>query len=211
MQPKTPKLLEDIRDGAAFIAEVTAGKSVDDYRADRLLRQAVERNFEIIGEAVSRLAKLDPDVAARIGNYPQIISFRNVLIHGYDLIDDAQVWRVITNDLPRLEEEVSELLRDNKRPAKVPSCILIRRRTLTPLASMLVSLAFFSASYIALVRSGNRPFGIWLWIALAASIGACIGSLWRRPVVPAIKGAGLGALLAGAVILFSASFARWQE
>lgn len=104
--------MEDIRDGAAFIAEVTAGKTVDDYRADRLLRQAVERNFEIIGEAVSRLAKLGPDVAAQIGSYPQIIAFRNVLIHGYDLINDAQVWKVITDDLPRLEQEVAALLRE---------------------------------------------------------------------------------------------------
>jgi uncharacterized protein with HEPN domain len=53
------------------------------------LRQAVERNFEIIGEAVGRLAKLDPDTSSRIGQYAQIIAFRNLLIHGYDLIDDA--------------------------------------------------------------------------------------------------------------------------
>jgi uncharacterized protein with HEPN domain len=56
MQPKTPKHLEDIHDAAAFILEVTAGKTLEAYRADRLLRQAVERNFEIIGEAVNRLA-----------------------------------------------------------------------------------------------------------------------------------------------------------
>jgi uncharacterized protein with HEPN domain len=110
MQPKTPKLLADARDAAAFIRQITSGKSLDAYRADRLLRQAVERNFEIIGEAVGRLARIDPDVAARIGDHPQIIAFRNVLIHGYDLIDDAQVWRVITNDLPRLEQQVSEIL-----------------------------------------------------------------------------------------------------
>jgi len=60
MQPKTPKLLDDIRDAAAFIRQVTAGKTLDAYRADRVLRQAVERNFEILGEAVSRLARTDP-------------------------------------------------------------------------------------------------------------------------------------------------------
>ena len=55
MQPKTPKLLEDIRDAAAFIQEAVRGKTIDDYRADRILRQAIERNFEIIGEAMKRL------------------------------------------------------------------------------------------------------------------------------------------------------------
>jgi uncharacterized protein with HEPN domain len=110
MQPKTPKLLDDIRDAAAFIRQVTHGKTLEAYRNDRLLRQAVERNFEILGEAVGRLARIDPDLAARIGDHPQIIAFRNVLIHGYDLIDDAQVWQVITDDLARLERQVGELL-----------------------------------------------------------------------------------------------------
>jgi hypothetical protein len=56
MERKSPKLLQDIRDAAAFIRQATADKTLDDYRSDRLLRQAIERNFEIIGEAVGRLA-----------------------------------------------------------------------------------------------------------------------------------------------------------
>jgi uncharacterized protein with HEPN domain len=87
MQPKTPKLLEDIRDAAAFIREIADGKSLDDYHGDRVLRQAIERNFEIIGEAIKRLAQHDPETVAHIGGYRQIIAFRNVLIHGYDLVD----------------------------------------------------------------------------------------------------------------------------
>jgi uncharacterized protein with HEPN domain len=110
MEPKTPKFLEDIRDAAAFVRQATHGKTLDDYRHDRLLRQAVERNFEIIGEAVGRLAKIDPTIAARIGQHAQIIAFRNLLIHGYDLVDDAQVWDVIRNDVPTLEAEVTSLL-----------------------------------------------------------------------------------------------------
>jgi uncharacterized protein with HEPN domain len=104
--------LDDIRAAAAFIRQVTDGKTLEAYCADRLLRQAVERNFEIISEAVGRLARLDPDLAVRIGEHPQIIAFRNVLIHGYDLVDDAQVWQVITHDLPRLEQQAHELLRE---------------------------------------------------------------------------------------------------
>jgi uncharacterized protein with HEPN domain len=110
MERKAAKLLEDIRDAAAFVRQATETKSLEDYRGDRLLRQAVERNFEIIGEAVGRLARLDPETAAKIGDFQQIIAFRNLLIHGYDLIDESQVWEVIRSNLPTLESEVSALL-----------------------------------------------------------------------------------------------------
>lgn len=112
MDAKSPKLLEDICDAAAFVREATQGRTLIDYRQDRLLRHAIERSFEIIGEAVNRLARIDPATAARIGDYPQIIAFRNVLIHGYDLVDDAQVWQVITANLPTLEAEATAILRE---------------------------------------------------------------------------------------------------
>ena len=112
MQRKTPKLLRDIRDAAAFILEATRGKTLDDYRTDRLLRHAVERNFEIIGEAVKRLASVDSATASRIGDYRRIIAFRNILIHGYDLVDHAQVWGVVVNQVPILNEQVAALLRE---------------------------------------------------------------------------------------------------
>ena len=114
MQPKSPKLLEDIRDAAEFIREAAQGLTLDDYRDDRRLRNAVERNFEIIGEAMKRLAQIDQETADRIGDSIQIIAFRNVLIHGYDRIADTQVWHVITHDLSPLERQVSELLREAK-------------------------------------------------------------------------------------------------
>jgi len=63
MLPKSPKLLDQIRDAAAFIREVTRAKNVKDFENDRLLRQAVERNLEIIGEAVGRLARDDAATA----------------------------------------------------------------------------------------------------------------------------------------------------
>lgn len=116
MQPKTPKLLEDIRDAAAFIRESVRGKTLDDYHADRLLRQAIERNFEIIGEAIKRLAEHDPGIVARIGDYRQIISFRNVLIHGYDLVDHALVWNTIDEQVPALLDEVGALMGLTKGP-----------------------------------------------------------------------------------------------
>jgi uncharacterized protein with HEPN domain len=75
-----------------------------------MLRQAIERNFGIIGEAVGRLAGVDPDTAACIGSHRQIVDFRNVLIHGYDLIDHRIVWSTIAEKIPVLLTEVESLL-----------------------------------------------------------------------------------------------------
>jgi uncharacterized protein with HEPN domain len=111
MSPKTPKLLEDVRDAANFIREVTQGKTLAAYQSDRLLRQAIERNFEIIGEAMNRLAQNDPDIAGRISKHRQIVDFRDVLIHGYDLIDHRIVWSTIDEEVPVLLMEVEGLLR----------------------------------------------------------------------------------------------------
>lgn len=85
-------------------------KTLADYYADRLLRQAVERNLEIVGEAVRRLRRDDPDTASRLSEYERIIAFRNVLIHGYDLVDDELVWDTIETKLPVLLSEVEGLL-----------------------------------------------------------------------------------------------------
>jgi uncharacterized protein with HEPN domain len=111
MKPKSPKLLEDIRDAAAFVEEAGRGKTLEYYRGNRLLRQAIERNFEIIGEAVNRLTRHDPDTAARISNASQIVAFRNVLIHGCDVVDDARVWETVLKDIPALRVEVEQILR----------------------------------------------------------------------------------------------------
>jgi uncharacterized protein with HEPN domain len=116
MQRKAPKLLEDIRDAAVFIEQCAASKSLDEYRHDRLLRQAIERNLEIIGEAIRRLMSVDPETAARVSRHRQIIAFRNLLIHGYDVVDDARVWQVLNQDLPALRQEIEVLLAQDPPP-----------------------------------------------------------------------------------------------
>lgn len=75
-----------------------------------MLRAAVERHFEIIGEACSRLTKISPDTATKIPDLPRIIAFRNLLIHAYAKIDDQMVWRILQTDLPILRERVADLL-----------------------------------------------------------------------------------------------------
>lgn len=112
MQPESPKLLEDIRTAAAFVLDKTRGKSLADYASDDVLRPAVERHFEIIGEALNRLTRRDPDTARQITDAPQIIAFRNVLIHGYDAIDHTRVWDAVQHSLPTLHDQVTSLLRN---------------------------------------------------------------------------------------------------
>lgn len=110
MQPESPKLLEDVRVAAEYILRVTRGKTLSDYQTDELLRPAVERHFEIIGEALNRLQKHDPQLVEQIQDHAQIIAFRNVLIHGYDAIDNGRVWYAIEHSLPELHKQVVVML-----------------------------------------------------------------------------------------------------
>jgi uncharacterized protein with HEPN domain len=90
--------------GAAEQAQSFAsGFSFDDYLANAMLRAAIERQFEIIGEALNRLSKVDADLTARIPDLPRIVAFLNILIHGYATVDDALVWQVLQERLPELQ------------------------------------------------------------------------------------------------------------
>ena len=104
--------MEDVRDAATYILAATSRKSAEDFSGDRTLRQAVERNFEIIGEALSRIGRADPTIASRLSDSKRIIAFRNILIHGYDSIDVEIVWQVIQHNLPTLLAEIQVLLRE---------------------------------------------------------------------------------------------------
>jgi uncharacterized protein with HEPN domain len=110
MRHRTPKLLEDIRDAAQFVVDETAGETFDSYCANRRLRQAVERNLEIIGEAMIRLSQANPTAAGSITARSQIIAFRNILIHGCDVLDQAKIWTVVRDSLPVLRTEIARLL-----------------------------------------------------------------------------------------------------
>ena len=110
MQLEARKYLYDIKPAADLVTEFTAGKGFGEYATDAMLRAAVEREFEIIGEALSQLAKLDRDLASRISDHALIIAFRNVLIHGYAEIDDRLVWDVVESKLPVLRREVSAMV-----------------------------------------------------------------------------------------------------
>jgi uncharacterized protein with HEPN domain len=110
MRLEVRTLLEDMRLAGERIERFVAGRSREDYLEDEMLRSAVERQFEIIGEAVNRLTRLSPDTAESLPDVHRIIAFRNILAHGYDVIDPNIVWDVVEGGLPPLMEMVRALL-----------------------------------------------------------------------------------------------------
>ena len=111
MHPKSPRLLEDVARSCRYIADDTADATLESYLSRRQMRQAVERNLEIIGEALNRLRMVDPDTAAAITDVQRIIGLRNRLAHDYDdEIDDALVWRAVHDSLPVLQADVERIL-----------------------------------------------------------------------------------------------------
>jgi len=102
MKVEAAKLILDIRVAIGDIRKFTAEMTFEGYLADDKTRAAVERKFEIVGEACARLRDRSPDVFERIPSAAQIIGFRNRLIHGYDHVDDAIVWDVVSRKIPEL-------------------------------------------------------------------------------------------------------------
>ena len=101
--------LHDIQEAGGHIREFTRGMSREDYGRSELVKAAVERKFAVIGEALVRLRAEYPLLLEQISDTEKIIGFRNVLVHGYDIIDDSTVWSAIESNLPILLEEVRVL------------------------------------------------------------------------------------------------------
>jgi uncharacterized protein with HEPN domain len=109
--PHDPRAyLWDAREAADAVLGFVDGVDLDTYASTALLHSAVERKFEIIGEALNQLSKTDPALAARIPGLAQIVAFRNLLIHGYAVVDHPRVWRVIHESLPGLRATLAGML-----------------------------------------------------------------------------------------------------
>ena len=104
------KYLFDVAQACDLLLQFTKGKTLSDYMADPLLRSAVERQFEVIGEALSQALRIEPSLTRRISDTQRIIAFRNRLIHGYASVADELVWGVLEVHLPTLCREVHALL-----------------------------------------------------------------------------------------------------
>ena len=110
MNDETRKNLFDIFQAAEEIQDFVRGMNFKTYQEATVTQRAVERDFEIIGEALNRIKNIDDDIIQKISDYHRIIGFRNILIHGYDIIDEKIVWQAILKHLPILIEEVKEIL-----------------------------------------------------------------------------------------------------
>ena len=110
MEDRIKKYLQDV---LTAIEEVESffdnkPKLFDDFYSDLLLRRAIERNIEIIGEAMNRILRIDESIA--ITNARKIVDARNYIIHGYDSLSPDILWSMVINHLPRLKKEVIAFL-----------------------------------------------------------------------------------------------------
>lgn len=109
MKREIKKYLFDINTSIDSINEFLGeGRDFFKYQENKLLRRGIEREIEIIGEATSRILKIDKNI--KIENARQIVDARNWVIHGYDKVDDVVIWGIVTIHLPKLKVEIEELL-----------------------------------------------------------------------------------------------------
>jgi uncharacterized protein with HEPN domain len=109
MQLEIQKYLFDIQTSIDSINEYLGDKrDFNSYKANKLLRRGIERELEIIGEAASKILKIDPNFP--IENARKIVDLRNWVIHGYDKIDDVIIWSIISRQLPILKKQVVKLM-----------------------------------------------------------------------------------------------------
>lgn len=110
METKVKKWLFDALEAGKNIQSFCLHKSFNDYQKSVLLQSAVERQFEILGEALRRIRDQNQETYQQIPNARHAISFRNMLAHEYGHIDNSIVWSIIQDDLPEILLSVSKLL-----------------------------------------------------------------------------------------------------
>lgn len=114
MKPESAALLWDVRRASERIGTFVEGLTESSYRDDELRKSAVERQLEILGEALKNLRSADPDTAAAIPDLARIIGMRNVLAHSYAVVDDGVVWEAAVARVPALRAAVVGLLAEGK-------------------------------------------------------------------------------------------------
>jgi uncharacterized protein with HEPN domain len=114
MQRDSRAWLWDVQEAGRAISVFVAGLDAAGYAASELVHSAVERKFEVIGEALNQLSKVDGSAAGRIPHLAQIVAFRNLLIHGYAAVDHQTVWGVIEHSLPALLQTVDAILKEGE-------------------------------------------------------------------------------------------------
>jgi uncharacterized protein with HEPN domain len=104
--------LKDALDAGTAIERRVQGLTLEDYAADEILTDAVERRFEVLGEALNRALRTDPSLVERIPEARDVVGFRNVLAHGYDVVSNATVFGNAKELLPTLMVTLRQLIDD---------------------------------------------------------------------------------------------------
>jgi len=103
------KSLFDVKSSIeAIFFHLNGNRNFFEYKKNLTVKRAIERELEIIGEAINRILKIEPDF--ELNNAKRIVSLRNYIIHGYDAIDDETIWAIINKHVPELEKEIKKLL-----------------------------------------------------------------------------------------------------
>ncbi len=111
MRHEAAAYLGDADQAAGLAQEFAEGRTREDMASDALLRSGVERQLQIVGEALSQLARLDGELASKIPDLSDIIGLRNILVHGYAKVNLDRLWRVVHEDVPILRQQLQALLR----------------------------------------------------------------------------------------------------
>lgn len=104
--------VEDAVKACKLISQFIQGMREEDFYTDAKTKAAVEREIEIIGEALNRIKAIDSGMLSGIYNWREIIGFRNVIAHGYDVVEDEIVWELIINDIPLLLSQLKNMSTD---------------------------------------------------------------------------------------------------
>ena len=115
MDNRVLKWLFDVKTSIDEIDSYFIDKKMDffEYQKNFMRKRAVERNLEIIGEAINRILKADATFSSKITDAAAIVGLRNQVIHAYDSISDETIWAILTNHLPKLKSEINILLKNN--------------------------------------------------------------------------------------------------
>ena len=110
MDERILKWLYDIQEAIQEIDSYFSEHPKDfiQYKSNILLKRAIERDLEIIGEAINRILKTDPDFP--IENAKRIVGLRNQIIHAYDSISDETIWAILSKHIPLLKDEINTLI-----------------------------------------------------------------------------------------------------
>ena len=109
MEREIEKFIIDIQKAISEIKMFTMGKEFKDFSNDRGLQLIVERELEIIGEAMNRIIRINPETYEMIPDIHKIIGLRNILAHGYDIIEYEILWDIVENKIKTLEEDISKI------------------------------------------------------------------------------------------------------